>query len=105
MKKKNKKLRKLQQLATSKLNALRETQGGNLKPTHLNFKGYWDLLVTIDSLLAVCLLASQNEQYDPAKLVPKEHIGNCLDLARDLLPFEEGEFLDEARQFFKEIDS
>ncbi len=97
----DKQLRQLKLSANSKLNALRKTQGDRFKPTNLDLKGYWELLIVIDSLLAVCILASQQEEYDRAKLVPKEHIGKCLELARDLLPFEEGEFLDEAYQLFQ----
>lgn len=99
--KKKKQLKKLKKSVKCKLNVLRESdlKSGKFKPSHLEFSGYWDLFYTIESLLNICIIATQGDEYNPSKIKsPEENIRKCLELARDLMPFEEGEFLDEAYQ-------
>lgn len=73
------------------------------KASFLYFEGYLDLFTTIESLLNVCILATQGDGFCPPHI--KEHerdIRKTLELAAQLLPFEEGEFLDKAYEVFKE---
>lgn len=61
------------------------------------FNGYSDLFTTIDALINVCILATQGD--NNSQLNSKElelDIRKTLELASSLMPFEEGEFLDDA---------
>lgn len=94
---KQKKIAKLESLAKHKLNVLQPSNviHGKFTPSYLHFDGYSDLLTTIESLINVCVLASHIDN----STAPEDHgldIRKTLELANKLLPFEEGEFLDEA---------
>tara|TARA_R110002096_G_scaffold327768_3_gene521907 strand:- start:1141 stop:1458 length:318 start_codon:yes stop_codon:yes gene_type:complete len=100
---KRKKIKTLEASAKSKLVMLHPSnvQQGKFKPSFLQFDGYLDLFTTIESLINVCILASQGDTYCPPHV--KDHgsdIRKTLELANQLLPFEEGEFLDEAYKLF-----
>lgn len=98
--KKNKKLvKKLKRGAHGKLNVLHPSQSrkGKFKPSFVYFNGYSDLFTTIDALINVCILATQGANNPQSH--SKEHeldIRKTLELASSLMPFEEGEFLDDA---------
>ncbi|WP_339701596.1 hypothetical protein [uncultured Roseivirga sp.] len=67
------------------------------KASFLQFDGYTDLFSTLESLINVCILAShvEGDSNDPGLDIRK-----TLELANKLLPFDEGEFLDEAYGLF-----
>ncbi|UNY97757.1 hypothetical protein MQE36_11745 [Zhouia spongiae] len=101
---KKKEIKKLQALAQGKLNTIRPSnvREDRFKASFLEFKGYLDLFVTIEALLNVCILASQGDSFSPSFVkCPEEEIQKTLELAVQLLPFEEGEFLDEAYHMLK----
>ena len=62
----------------------------------LRFEGYQDLLLSIRALLNVCILALEHKDFIVTKAVPQPEVDiqTVLELAVQLLPFEEGEFLD-----------
>ena len=100
---KKNKIKALEALAKNKLVVLHHSNArkGKFKPSFLQFEGYLDLFTTIESLINVCILASQGDSYCPPRV--KDHgsdIRKTLELANQLLPFEEGEFLDEAYKLF-----
>ncbi|QLE00928.1 hypothetical protein HX109_04870 [Galbibacter sp. BG1] len=102
---KKKQINKLQALANDKLNTLQPSnlRKGKYKPTFLEFEGYTDLFITIEALINVSILAAQGDTFSPPRI--KDHgmdIRRTLELANSLLPFEEGEFLDESYRLFKE---
>ncbi|SFG00118.1 hypothetical protein SAMN04488033_11956 [Salegentibacter agarivorans] len=99
-----KSLKALETMAKSKLNTLRPSNSkkNKMKPAFLKFDGYLELFTTIESLLNVCILTSEGDSYRPSKIkCPEESIRKSLELVVQLLPFEEGEFLDEAYRMFK----
>lgn len=72
------------------------------RPTFMILDGYLDLFVTIEALLNVCVLATQGDPYTPPHVKhPGEDIRKTLVLATQLLPFDEGEFLDEVNQLLQ----
>lgn len=97
MKTKKKDLKRLTSSARNQLTTLHPSnlQKDKFKASFLQFEGYTDLLTTIESLINVCILASHIDN----ATAPEDHgldIRKTLELANKLLPFEEGEFLDEA---------
>src|SRR5690606_6991103 len=101
MKKKHKIVKKLKRGAHSKLNVLHPSQSrkGQFKPSFVYFNGYSDLFITIDALINVCILATQGDNNGtPRREYHELDIRKTLELASSLMPFEEGEFLDEAYQ-------
>lgn len=67
------------------------------KASFLEFKGYLDLLITIEALIHVCILATPgNNNRSPYRKYIELDIHKTLEFASDLMPFEEGEFLDQA---------
>lgn len=101
--KKNKLVKKLKKEANSKLNVLHPSQSrkGEFKPSFVYFNGYTDLFITIDALINVCILATQGDNNRPPHSKYLElDIRKTLELASSLMPFEEGEFLDEVYQMF-----
>ncbi|WP_136464965.1 hypothetical protein [Flagellimonas onchidii] len=64
--------------------------------THLKFKGYRDLLFKLESLLHVCILALDNENSGNHKDIvePDVNVLTVLEMAVQLIPHEEAEFLD-----------
>tara|TARA_R110002050_G_scaffold109796_1_gene221081 strand:+ start:595 stop:885 length:291 start_codon:yes stop_codon:yes gene_type:complete len=70
-------------------------QKGKFQPSFLQFEGYLDLFLTIESLIKVCIMASHMDE-DTAGEDHGLDIRKTLEVASQLLPFEEGEFLDEA---------
>ncbi len=62
----------------------------------LKVKDYHDLLFTLESLLNVCILALDNENSANHRHIPEPdvNIQAVLELAAQLIPFPEAEFLD-----------
>ena len=101
MKKKHKLVKKLKRGAHGKLNVLHPSQSrkGKFKHSFVYFNGYSDLFTTIDALINVCILATQgaNNPQSHSKELELD-IRKTLELASSVMPFEEGEFLDDAYQ-------
>lgn len=67
----------------------------------MEFEGYTNLFITVEALINVSILATQGETYSPPRI--KNHgmdIRCTLELVNQLLPFEEGKFLDECPIIF-----
>lgn len=88
-----------------------ETYFGSLIPqkrdfnaTNVRFKGYRDLLFKVESLLNVCILALDNPNSGNHKDIvePDVCILSVLEMAVQLIPHEEAEFLDEVREHIGE---
>ena len=88
-----------------------ETYFGSLTPhkrgfsaAHLRFKGYRDLLFKVESLLNVCILAMDNPNSGNHNDIvePDVCILSVLEMAAQLIPHEEAEFLDEVRRIWEE---
>ena len=99
MKSKKTQLKHLRKSARDSLVTLQPARDNSKKfrASFLYFEGYLDLFTTIESLLNVCILATQGDGFCPPHI--KEHerdIRKTLELAAKLLLFEEGEFLDKA---------
>lgn len=104
MKKSKKEFKKLMKSARYKLEVLEPTnlQKGKFRPTFVLLDGYLDLFDTIEALINVCILATQGDSYSPPHIKqPGEDIRKTLELVTQLLPFDEGEFLDEVYQLTK----
>jgi hypothetical protein len=97
MKKSKKELKKLKESARNKLVVLGSSniRKNKFRPTFVMLDGYLDLFVTIEALINVCILAAQGDSYSPPHVKhPGEDIRKTLELVTQLLPFDEGEFLD-----------
>tara|TARA_R110000796_G_scaffold170560_1_gene287481 strand:+ start:14959 stop:15276 length:318 start_codon:yes stop_codon:yes gene_type:complete len=96
---KKKQLKMLKESARYKLTTLHtsDIHKNKFKASFLQFDGYTDLFSTLESLINVCILAShvEGDSNDPGLDIRK-----TLELANKLLPFDEGEFLDEAYGLF-----
>lgn len=108
MKTKKKELKKLIKSAKYKLDTLRPSsiQKNKYNASYLQFEGYLDLFTTIEALINVSILATQGDSYSPPHI--KDHgmdIRRTLELANKLLPFEEGEFLDNVNIMLKKLES
>ena len=99
---KKKDLKKLKESAKRKLTTLQNSDihKNKFKPSFLQFDGYMDLFSTIESLINVCVLAShvEGDFNDPGLDIRK-----TLELANQLLPYDEGEFLDEVHALLVQI--
>ncbi|RDY60792.1 hypothetical protein [Flagellimonas nanhaiensis] len=75
-------------------------QKRDFSATHLRFKGYRDLLFKLESLLNVCILAldNPNSGNHEAIVEPDVSILSVLEMAAQLIPHEEAEFLDGVRE-------
>jgi len=75
-------------------------QKNGFSATHLKFKNYRDLLFKLESLLNVCILALDNENSGNHSGIvePDMNILSVLELAAQMIPFQEGEFLDMVKE-------
>ena len=73
-----------------------KTNSEKFKLNHFHVEGYQDLLFTLRALINVCILALDNKEFSNSNKVvePEVHIQTVLELAVQLIPFEEGELLD-----------
>lgn len=106
MKTKKKKLKKLLKSAKHQFDTLQpsDIQKNQFKAKYLQFEGYLDLFITIEALINVSILATQGDSYSPPRI--KNHgsdIRKTLELAQKLLPFDEGEFLDDVYAMLKQL--
>ena len=78
-------------------------QKDGFEVSKLKVKDYRDLLFTLESLLNVCILALDNENSanHPHIFEPDVNIQAVLELAAQLIPFPEAEFLDGVRSWAK----
>lgn len=78
-------------------------QKGGSAVAKLKVKDYRDLLFTLESLLNVCILALDNENSANHSHIPEPdvNIQAVLELASQLIPFPEAEFLDGVRSWAK----
>lgn len=91
----------------NKLNVLypSKSKKGKFKPSFVYFNGYSDLFVTIQALINVSILATQGDYNCPPHSKELESdIRKTLELASSLMPFEEGELLDDIYKMFSEND-
>ena len=107
MKTKKKMLKKLINSAKYKFDTLQpsDIQKDKFKAKYLQFEGYLDLFTTIEALINVSILATQGDPYSPPHI--KDHgmdIRKALELAKKLLPFDEGEFLDDVNVILKQLE-
>lgn len=106
MKTENKELKKLLKSAKYQLDTLHpsDIEKNKYKAKYLQFEGYIDLFATIEALINVSILATQGDSYLPSHI--KNHgndIRKTLELVQKLLPFEEGEFLDNVNAMLKQL--
>ncbi|WP_254453269.1 hypothetical protein [Winogradskyella undariae] len=73
----------------------------SLKSLFLQFDGYLDLFITIESLINVCIMASHVNNSNGTEDDGLD-IRKTLQLANKLLPFDEGEFLDNVNVLLKD---
>ncbi|GAA3560346.1 hypothetical protein [Snuella lapsa] len=105
MKAKKKDFKRLMKSARHQFDTLQpsDIRNDKFKATYLEFDGYLDLFTTIEALLNVSILATQGDTYCPPHI--KDHgkdIRKTLELAQKLLPFDEGEFLDDVYAIIKQ---
>ena len=67
---------------------------------HFHVKGYQDLLFHVEAMINVCVLALDNPNAGehPQIREPHVHIQTVLELAAQLIPFEEAGFLDQIQE-------
>jgi hypothetical protein len=64
-------------------------------------EGYLDLLFTVANLIKGSIMALDSDESDSNYISnPPTNIRNMLEIALQLLPYEEAEFLDKSRNFF-----
>jgi hypothetical protein len=98
-----KNLKNLQELARKQFKTLEtDTYTKDLFTVKFNVIGYKDLLFVISDLIKLSICAiEQDSSYDSATIVnSKVNITNILEIAIQLLPIDEAEFLDESRELF-----
>ena len=80
--------------------SLTPQKAGGYSVPKLQVKDYRDLLFTLESLLNVCILALDNPNSGNHKDIvePDASILTVLEMAAQLIPHEEAEFLDEVRE-------
>lgn len=96
---------------TKTLKELRELSGRSfktLRPNNhkkglytidLDVEGYLDLLFTVANLIKVSILALDSDESCSSQVPdPATNIKNMLEIALQLLPYEEAEFLDQSRE-------
>lgn len=108
MKPKKKDFKRLIKAAKYQLDTLQpsDIRNDKFKAAYLEFDGYLDLFTTIEALMNVSILATQGDYYCPPHI--KDHgkdIRKTLELAQKLLPFDEGEFLDDVYATLKQLSS
>ncbi len=99
----NDRIKSLETMAKFKLNTLCKSKvnENKMQAAFLEFDGYLELFTTLESLLHVCILATEGDSYRPSKIkCPERDIRKTLELVVQLLPFEEGEFLDEVYHLY-----
>lgn len=103
MKSKKKELKKLIKSAKHRLVTLQPSsiQKHKFRPSFLQFDGYLDLFITIESLINVCIMASHIDSSNGTDDDGLD-IRKTLELANKLLPFDEGEFLDDVNAMLKQ---
>ncbi|EIJ38783.1 hypothetical protein JoomaDRAFT_1776 [Galbibacter orientalis DSM 19592] len=73
-----------------------DVRKNRFKASFLEFKGYLDLLITIEALINGCIMATQGDHYSQSSVDNSgSDIRKTLEFVRQLLPIEEGEYLDE----------
>jgi hypothetical protein len=100
----NYKISELQELAGKKFKTLRPTKHKRgLYNVEIDVEGYLDLFFTIANLIKVSIMSlDTDEPFSNQIPNPPTNIANMLEIALQLLPYEEAEFLDEARKLFLE---
>lgn len=94
------------------LELLTKEHGQALQPKILGFNvgqfqvnGYQDLLFHIEAMINVCILALGNPNAEEHKNIrePHVHVQTVLEIAAQLIPFEEAEILDQMRELIGKI--
>lgn len=70
----------------------------------VNFSGYSSLMATISDLMKLCTLANLSEEPYLSPIIgnPNIDLANVMELALQLMPHAEAEFLDEMRNLVRE---
>ena len=73
---------------------------------HFSVEGYQDLLFHIEAMINVCVLALGNPNAEEHKNIREPHaqVQTVLEVAAQLIPFEEAELLDEMRELIWKIE-
>jgi glycine cleavage system regulatory protein len=92
----------LQELVASSFTTLRPNKHNkDSYKVELEVEGYLNLLFTVSNLLKVSIMALDSEDLFSAHAPsPQTHIRNMLEIALQLLPLDEAEFLDKIREQF-----
>lgn len=95
-------LKELQELAGKGFKTLRpDMHKKGLYNVEIGVEGYLDLLFTVANLIKVSIMALDTDEPFSAHIQdPPTNITNMLEIALQLLPYEEAEFLDKSRELF-----
>lgn len=95
-------LKELQELAEKGFKTLRPAMHKKgLYNVEIDVEGYLDLLFTVANLIKVSIMAlDTDEPFSNHISNPPTNITNMLEIALQLLPYEEAEFLDKSRELF-----
>ena len=98
-------LRELEFLAQEHFRSLRPQKMG-FGVEHFQVKGYQDLLIHVEALINVCVLAlgNPNAENHPNIREPHVHIQTVLEVAAQLIPFEEAKLLDQMRELIWKVE-
>jgi hypothetical protein len=93
-------LKELQGMAGKGFKTLRpDMHKKGLYNVEIDVEGYLDLLFTVANLIKVSIMALDTEEPFSAHIQnPPTNIRNMLEIALQLLPYEEAEFLDKSRE-------
>lgn len=83
-----------------------QPQKGGFGVGHFYVKGYQDLLFHLEAMINVCVLALGNPHAEEHKNIrePHVHVQTVLEMAAQLIPFEEAELLDQMRELIWKIE-
>ncbi|RDY59741.1 hypothetical protein [Flagellimonas nanhaiensis] len=98
-------LKGLEFLAQEHFRSLRPQKGG-FGVEHFHVKGYQDLLFHLEALINVCTLAlgNPNAEDHPNIKEPRVHVQTVLEMAAQLIPFEEAALLDQMRELIWKVE-
>jgi hypothetical protein len=93
-------LKELRELSGRSFKTLRpKKQKKGLYTIELSVEGYLDLLFTVANLIKVSILALDSDETCSNQVQnPPTNITNILEIALQLLPYDEAEFLDQSRE-------
>ncbi|WP_067030665.1 hypothetical protein [Allomuricauda sp. CP2A] len=98
-------LKSLELLMKEHYQTLQPKKGGS-GVEYFHVKGHQDLLFHIEAMINVCVLALGNPNMEEHKNIrePHVHVQTVLEVAAQLIPFEEAELLDQMRELIWKIE-